>query len=311
MGQRNITMESKNTITQQQKDYNDDYLVSLLPGFSNGNLEVNGIKLHYVVGGQGEPLVLLAGWPQTWWSFNKIMPLLATHHKVIVVDFRGMGSSEKPTDGYTKKNMANDIVSLVKKLGFNKVSIAGHDIGANIAISFAGHFPEYTDKLIVLDTQHPEEDLYKLPMLPIGLPVHPWWVAFTQVEGLPEELLEGRFGIVQEWMFDKMLVNKDSISHFDRTIYAKAYNAKDAIRASSAWYQAFPQDIQDIKVMPRIDAPTLGIASSGSIQMLKASLPNYVKNVTIDEVKNSGHFLQEEQPQIVADLILNFLNSKL
>jgi len=72
---------------EQQKDYNDEYLVSLLPGFSNENLEVNGIKLHYVVGGQGEPLVLLAGWPQTWWSFNKIMPLLATHHKVIIIEF--------------------------------------------------------------------------------------------------------------------------------------------------------------------------------------------------------------------------------
>ncbi|UPK69448.1 hypothetical protein [Chitinophaga filiformis] len=112
---------------------------------------------------------------------------------------------------------------------------------------------------------------------------------------MPEELLEGRFGIVQEWMFDKMLVNKDSISHFDRTIYAKAYDTRDAIRASSAWYQAFPQDIQDIKVMPRIEAPTLGIASSGSIQMLKASLPNYIKNakmwwkIPVTFCKKSNH----------------------
>ena len=259
-------------------------------------------------GGEGPVVLLLSGWPQTWWSYHKIMPILSKKHKVIAVDIRGMGSSDKPHDGYSKKTMANDVAALVKVLGYDKVSIVGHDIGASIAISFAGHYPELTEKLIVLDSPHPEEDLYKLPMLPVGLPIHPWWIAFNQVKDLPEVLLEGRFHMIQEWVFEKMLVNKDSVSDFDRQVYAKAYESKDAIRASNGWYQAFPEDIQDIKSMTPIEAKSLVIASAGSIGMLNTSIPRYIKNFEIKEIKESGHFLQEEQPEIVSELILEFLN---
>jgi pimeloyl-ACP methyl ester carboxylesterase len=303
------SMNSKITLPQKEQ-YDDEHLVNLLPGFTNHYQDVDGTKLHYVEGGEGSPLILLAGWPQTWWSFHKIMPMLAKYHKVIVIDFRGMGSSSKPSEGYSKKNMAGDIASLIKKMGHNKISIAGHDIGANIAISFAGHFPEQTDKLIVLDTPHPEEDLYKLPMLPIGMPVHPWWVAFNQVKELPEVLLEGRFHIVQSWLFDKMLVDKKSINDFDRKVYAKAYETKDAIMSSNGWYQAFPEDIQDIKKMKMIEAPSIGIGSSAGLAMLKASLPRYIKNLQLREIKDCGHFIQEEQPDEVASSILEFLKSK-
>ena len=302
-------MELKPTILQKNK-YDDEYLVSLLPGFTNHHLDVNGTRLHYVEGGEGLPLILLAGWPQTWWSFHKIMPLLAKDRHVIVVDFKGMGSSSKPAEGYSKKQMASDIASLVKEMGFDKVSIAGHDIGASIAISFAGHFPEQTDKLIVLDTPHPEEDLYKLPMLPIGMLVHPWWIAFNQVTELPELLLEGRFHIIQQWIFDKMLIDNENISRFDREVYAKAYENKDAIRASNAWYQAFPEDIQDIKKMKMIEASTLGVGSSAGLAMLKASLPRYVEKIQFREIENSGHFIQEEQPDEVASSMLEFLKSR-
>jgi pimeloyl-ACP methyl ester carboxylesterase len=309
ISQNKRSMNSKPTLPQKEQ-YDDEHLVSLLPGFTNHYQDVDGTRIHYVEGGEGSPLILLAGWPQTWWSFHKIMPMLAKHHRVIVVDFRGMGSSSKPTEGYSKKNMAGDIASLIKKMGLNKVSIAGHDIGASIAISFAGHFPKHTDKLIVLDTPHPEEDLYKLPMLPIGMPVHPWWVAFNQVKELPELLLEGRFHIVQSWVFDKMLVDKKSINDFDRKVYAKAYETKDAIMSSNGWYQAFPEDIQDIKKMKMIEAPSLGLGSTAGLGMLKTSLPGYIKNLQLREIKSSGHFIQEEQPDEVANSILEFLKSK-
>jgi pimeloyl-ACP methyl ester carboxylesterase len=306
ISQNKKSMNSKPTLPQNEQ-YDDEYLVSLLPGFTNDYQDVDGTRLHYVEGGEGSPLILLAGWPQTWWSFHKIMPMLAKHHKVIVVDYRGMGSSSKSTEGYSKKNMAGDIASLIKKMRLDKVSIAGHDIGASIAISFAGHFPEHTSKLIVLDTPHPEESLYKLPMLPIGMPVHPWWVAFNQVKELPEQLLEGRFHIVQSWVFDKMLVDNKSINDFDRKVYAKAYETKDAIRASNAWYQAFPEDIQDIKKMKMIKAPSLGLGSSAGLAMLETSLPGYIKNFQLKEIKNSGHFILEEQPDDVISSILEFL----
>lgn len=81
----------------------DDSLVKELEGFSNGFATVNGIQIHYVSGGQGTPVILMPGWPQTWWAFRKIMPQIAASHRVIAVNIRGMGASDKPQAGYDKK----------------------------------------------------------------------------------------------------------------------------------------------------------------------------------------------------------------
>lgn len=104
-----------------------------------------------------------------------------------------------------------------------------------------------------------------------------------------------------------MQINKNSISEFDRQVYAKAYETKEAIRASNAWYQTFPEDIQDIKQMKAIEAKTLALGSANALPMLKRSLPNYIKKLQLKEIKNSRHFILEEQPVEVANLISEFL----
>lgn len=289
--------------------YDNRQLVSLLPGFESKFEEIDGVGFHYVTGGAGRPLVLLPGWPQTWWTFHKIMPLLAEKYQVIAVDIRGMGASDKPLAGYSKKEMAKDILSLILKSGFDRVSIAGHDIGAAVAISFAGNYAQYTDKLIVMDTPHPDEHMYKLPMLPVGAPVFPWWVAFNQVKELPEDLLEGRFHLVQDWIFDQLLLDKAAISEWDRAVYARAYESKAAIRASNSWYQTFTEDIRDFKTMGVITAPTLGIGSRQGVDMLKDVLPAYISNLQLQTIDRSGHFIQEEQPMVTARVMLAFLDS--
>src|SRR5436190_17087401 len=98
-------------------------------GFTAHEADVNGVRLHYSIGGKGTPVVLLHGYAQTSHMWNPIMPLLATNHTVIVPDLRGAGGSSKPESGYDKKNMAVDIHELVTSLGFNRVTIVGHDIG--------------------------------------------------------------------------------------------------------------------------------------------------------------------------------------
>jgi len=115
----------------------DATLVKSLPGLENGNAVVNGVRLHFVAGGKGTPVVLLAGWPETWWAFHKLMPRLAEHHRVISVDLRGMGASDKPAGGYDKKMMGQDIFELVRNFGYDRVDLVGHDIGAQVAFSFA------------------------------------------------------------------------------------------------------------------------------------------------------------------------------
>ena len=153
--------------SQNMADTSDAALAASLPGdFRNGYAEVNGTHIHYVEGGKGTPVLLLPGWPQTWWEFHKIMPELAKRHRVIAVDLRGMGGSAKPGLGYDKKNMAKDIHELTQALGYKQVNIAGHDIGAMVAYSFAANYPDATLKISLIDVAHPEESLYTLSLLP-------------------------------------------------------------------------------------------------------------------------------------------------
>jgi pimeloyl-ACP methyl ester carboxylesterase len=104
---------------------------------------VNGVLLHYVEGGSGEPLLLLPGWPETWWSYHKVMPELARHFHVISVDIRGMGSSSKPDSGCDEKTMAADVAALVDHVGYSKVNVAGHDIAAMLAFAFAAQLHDH------------------------------------------------------------------------------------------------------------------------------------------------------------------------
>src|SRR5439155_27032990 len=110
-------------------------------GFTEHSIEVNGVRLHYFIGGKGSPVVLLHGYAETSHMWLPIMPLLAERHTVIVPDLRGAGDSSKPESGYDKKNMAMDVHDLASKLGFDRVIIVGHDIGLMVAYAYAAQFP--------------------------------------------------------------------------------------------------------------------------------------------------------------------------
>lgn len=299
-----------------KEQYSDEALVASLDGFTNKYANVNGIRLHYVEGGKGSPLILLSGWPQTWYSFHRIMPQLAKKFKVIAVDYRGMGSSSKPADGYDKKTMAKDIFELIKFLGFEKVFIAGHDIGAMVAFSFAANYPETTGKLILMDAGHPSEMMLKMPMIPVkgAFPAkmnpqmpYGFWIGFNQVKSLPEQLLAGRFHLLQDWLYEYVMIDASKMGRFERAVYASAYNEPESIRASNGWYQSFAQDIEDSTTYDVLEMPVLGIGGNIGGRTLKMSLPRKAKDAKVVELENCGHFLMEEKPDEVLDLIVDFL----
>ncbi len=297
-------------------DVSDAALVKSLPGFSNATIQVNGIRIHYVTGGKGSPILLLPGWPETWWAYRKIMPELAKNHHVIAIDIRGMGSSDEPLDGYDKKTMASDISELILHLKYDKVDVVGHDIGAMVAFSLAENHPEQVDKLIMLDTSHPSQAYLALPLLPaegtFGDRVddnHPyfWWFAFHQVKGLPEQLLEGRAGLEQEWFFHYMLKDDGAIDAKARAVYAAAYSSRDAIRASDAWYQAFSRDIADYGAYTTLTMPVLGVGGP-SYPRLKAMLDLKAPGSKTVRIESSGHFIAEEKPADLLAYLSTFLN---
>jgi pimeloyl-ACP methyl ester carboxylesterase len=296
--------------TPRQKDepWSDDALVRLLPGdFRNGYAAVNGTTLHYVTGGQGAPLVLLPGWPQTWWQFRKIMPELARHFRVIAVDLRGMNSSGKPADGYDKKTMAEDIYQLVHQLGYDRVDIAGHDIGSMVAFSLAANHPEAIRRLSMLDVAHPDPSLYQLTLLPRPgvTPFFLWWFAFNQVRVLPEQLLTDRFRYLTDYLCEVILLDQAAIDDHARAVYANAYASPDAIRAGNGWYQTFGQDIIDGQTYPELTLPVQAMYAQGNTSLVQ-SLAGRAGNVQPVQINDSGHYLAEEQPDAVTAALTPF-----
>ena len=129
--------------------------------FSHHTASVNGIQMHYVIGGKGDPVVLLHGWPETWYSWHKVMPALAKNYTVIAPDLRGLGDSSKPLTGYDGKTVAEDIHELVTKLGFKTIFLVGHDIGTQVAYSYAAAHPTEVKRLAVMET--PDSRFYSSP----------------------------------------------------------------------------------------------------------------------------------------------------
>ncbi|MGW6843027.1 alpha/beta fold hydrolase [Streptomyces sp. NPDC054958] len=281
---------------------------SLDGGFTSHHAEVNGTRLHYVEGGSGTPLVLLGGWPQTWWQWNKVLPALAGRYRVIAVDLRGMGGSAKPDTGYDKKTMAADVHALLLHLGLERAHVVGHDIGAMVAYAFAANHPEATDRIALLDVSHPEEAWTQMPLLPRPGLRHLWWFAFNQVQGLPEQLLAGRYHLLLDELFAGMTADPAAIDDRSRAVYARAYDSPDAIRAGNAWYRAFRQDIDDLAGYSPVTAPLLALGGEHSnYERLLAAVPALGTDTRVVRVDGCGHYLPEERPEVVTAELTRFL----
>ena len=296
--------------------YSDEELIKHFLSFRNQYATVNGVRLHYVEGGSGQPLICLPGWPQTWFSYHPIAARLAREYRVIIVDIRGMGSSDKSESGYDKKTMAQDIYALMLHLGLAKAVLLGHDIGGMVAASFALNYPESTSTLILADGAHPSEGMRYMALLPApgtfagqmdGHQPYVWWMAFNQVKGLPEKLLEGRFQHLLDYLFAYVMLDESKTPAFDRAAYAAAYNSADSIRAANAWYQAFDQDMADANSYPPLTMPLLGIGSYVSFENMKMGLPAMAPNSQVIGILDSGHYLFEEKPEQVLAAVLGFL----
>ncbi len=278
-----------------------------LPGFRDGYATVNGVRLHYVAGGSGAPLVLLPGWPRTWWEFHKIMPALARTRRVIAVDLRGMGDSAKPAGGYDKKSMAADISALIAKLGHDRADVLGSDIGSMVAFSLAANHPERVRKLVMIDVLHPSDVLDTLTLLPQPGVFHLWWFAFNQVAGLPEQLLAGRARLLVDHLCGLILREQDNVTDRDRRIYAAAYDTPDAIRAGNGWYQTFGQDIADDRTYAPVTSPLLALVSPENHDLVRQLLPTKATDAEIVRVDGTGHYVVEERPEAVVGHLTRFL----
>ncbi|RSS81621.1 alpha/beta fold hydrolase [Streptomyces sp. WAC06614] len=294
-------------------DLSDAALAASLDGaFTSAHADVNGTRLHYVEGGSGPgaPVVLLGGWPQTWWQWHKVLPELARHHRVLAVDLRGMGGSAKPETGYDKRTMAADVHALLGRLGIASAHLVGHDIGAMVAHAHAANHPEATRSVTLLDVSHPDDGWAELTLLPQDGRRHLWWFAFNQVHGLPEALLAGRYRLLLDWLFTHGAADPDRIDARSRAVYARAYDSAEAVRAGNDWYRAFPQDVADLRTYDPVTVPLLALGGDRSnYEALRAAVPAHGTDTRVVRIDDCGHYLPEEQPEAVLAELLPFLRT--
>ena len=284
-------------------------MAKLGKGFVSATAKVNGTTLRYVRGGTGRAVILIHGFPQDWSEFRRIMPRLAKKFTVIAVDLRGVGGSTPTASGYDKANLAEDVYQLTRQLELDGVYAAGHDIGGMVAYAFARRYPATVRGVMILDVPLPGiegwEDVKANPAA--------WHFGFHQTPNLPEKLIAGRQSVYfREGFFNRFAFNSKAITDADVTHYANSYAAPGQLRAGLEFYRAFLADEKFNQAQKNaIDVPIVLAGSDHGVGQLNfkvaESLRKYgCSNVTTEIIKNSGHYVAEEQPEIVAELIERF-----
>jgi pimeloyl-ACP methyl ester carboxylesterase len=275
-------------------------------GFTARTAQVNGVELHYRIGGKGNPVVLLHGYAETGHMWTPVMGDLARNHTVIVPDLRGAGASEKPASGYDKKTLAQDVHALVKSLGHEHASVVGHDIGLMVAYAYAAQFPKETDRVVLMDAFLPGIGNWKDMWLLRDL----WHFHFYG--DTPLALVAGRERIYFEHFWNDFAADKTkSVPETDRQIYAASYAQPGGMRAGFEYFKAFERDAEDFQQLAqqKLTMPVLVISGEKSGGTF---LVDQVKLVATDVqgkvISGSGHWLMEEAPQQVIPALMEFVN---
>jgi pimeloyl-ACP methyl ester carboxylesterase len=275
-------------------------------GFTDKYAQVNGVKLHYKVGGKGSPVVLLHGYGQTGHMWIPAMRELVKNHTVIVPDLRGAGGSEKAPGGYDKKTLAVDIHELVKTISSEPAAVVGHDIGMMVAYGYAAQFPADTSKLVVMDAFVPGVGDWR-NAFPRAAVWHFYFYGET-----PLALVKGRERIYFEHFWNDFSADKGkSIKEADRKLYTAAYAQPGGMRSGFAYFSDFERDAADFGPMSqtKLTMPVLSIAGEKSVgDFLGAQARLYANNVQSIIVKGSGHWLIDEAPDQVVPALVSFIN---
>jgi pimeloyl-ACP methyl ester carboxylesterase len=287
----------------------DPNVDSLGSNFTEGTANVNGICLHYVLGGHGEPLVLIHGWPQTWFSWHRLMPALAQHFTVIAIDLRGAGQSSRPElpTAYDSVTMANDVRELMVQLGFESIRIAGHDVGLLVAFAYAALYPESVSRLVVLDGL-----LVGIEPMTTGFLRDPrsWLVGFIQTSELPEKLVVGREREFLGWVFTAIAFNRQAIGSKELDTYIEAYSQPGAMQASFGWFRAFEavKAFNESYTTKKLTVPVLALGGDKMMGgFMVPMMQSVAENVCGGAISAAGHWVIEEQPETLLRELLLFL----
>jgi pimeloyl-ACP methyl ester carboxylesterase len=288
------------------KDHNGDTV-------THGRESVNGVRLHYVTAGSGEPLLLIHGVPKTWYYWHRIIPLLTAHFTVVAPDVRGFGDSFRPKDGYDMGTIAEDLAQLMTRLGHDQFYVAGEDWGAAFAYALTASYRDRVKKLSYGEMLLPGyglEEWSNLAAENVNSNHFLWHVSFFHVRDFPELLITGREKLFwSTWMkaetYDPSAITDDCVEE-----WARCSAAPGGLRAIFEVYRATFENIElDQKwAKEKLTMPVLAVGSHYFIaDEVRRQAERVAENVRYVEL-DCGHSMALERPQRLADELIGFFN---
>jgi pimeloyl-ACP methyl ester carboxylesterase len=278
--------------------------------FTSRYVDTGNLRQHVVTGGEGPPLLLVHGWPETWYAWRLVMPGLARDFQVVAPDQRGCGLSGKPPGGYDTATLASDLVALMDALGHQRFAVAGHDTGMWIGYALAADHPDRVDRLAVAEAAmpgvSPSPPLFGSAQANDRL----WHFAFNRLAEVNERLVHGREDVYFGFQFAKA-ANKlpdDAVRYY---VEALAVDP-EALRGSFAAYRALDATIaqNEQRKTRRLTLPVLAIGGAEGIGEGAAN----TMRLAADDVQSvviagCGHYCLEEAPQEMLATLTAFLSS--
>jgi pimeloyl-ACP methyl ester carboxylesterase len=285
--------------------------------FHHDTVVIEGVRLHFVEGGSGSPILLLPGWPMSWYEWRYVMPLLAqAGRRVIALDPRGMGDSDRPPSGYDMRTVAAELHGFVEALRLTAnepIDVVGHDLGTWIGYAYAADWPGDVKRLAVFDAALPGIT----PPPPAGIPsaeanLKAWHLAFNRLEDLPEILLQGREREFLTWLFRAKSARPWTTTPMDLDEYVRVNAAPGATRAALSYQRHYlgPDGIAQSRARAerKLAIPVLALgAESGVGAVLLETMRLVAADVRGGVFADCGHYMPEEAPRAVADQIIAFI----
>ena len=268
--------------------------------------------VHALVGGEGTPIILLPGWPQTVEAFSDIFEPLTRNHQVWALDPPGLGDSSPSSSGYTTQEISRILYESVGHLTKSPYHLVGHDIGAWIAYTWAAQFPSSIKSLTVLDSAIPGLGASLSFPLPEAINLKLWQFSFNSLPVLPEMLTQGREREFLNWVFDQKAGHPDRVSQSKRDRYIECYSRPGGMHIGFEYYRAVETSgVQNIKFAEKkLNMPVLALGGqSGTGEGFKMAMQKLAENVAGGQIDDCGHFMMEEQPEAVAKHILDFVKT--
>jgi pimeloyl-ACP methyl ester carboxylesterase len=272
--------------------------------------EVNGTVLHYVAAGTGgSPILLVHGFPETWWAFHRVIPLLAERHRVVAEDLRGFGDSATAPDGHDSATAAEDLHQLIAHLGLGPVHLTGQDIsGATVFRLAAGH-PEDVRSLTAIEMGLPGFGLEALADVTHG---GAWHIGVMAAPGIPGMLLAGREReFLGGYAFPSMVARAGAVTEADIAEFARTYARPDGWLGAAGLYRSMLREGDEIRELARtggLKAPVLAVGAGGgeftAATMTQAAAAP-IESVLLTGV---GHYAALEAPAELAAAIDAFVS---